>query len=180
MAEQKENVRVSRKWVAVPRAQITRRKGRRRHMARDVTKGVLYVAGAGAVVALLSNLDDLKNSKEIKDHWWLMPLGILTIGYFLRKRGNPYATAVLAVGGAMFALAYAAQAKQAQAQQPAPQQQKQTYPKPKGETGAPFTLIPGPQGFAWVQMPDGQFLRVPLNQRAQVPPRVAESFAAAG
>ncbi|WP_281328424.1 hypothetical protein [Polyangium sp. 6x1] len=145
-------------------------------MARDVGKGVLYVAGAGAVVALLANLDDLKNSKEVKDKWWLLPLGILTIGYLLRKRGNAYANTVLAVGGAMFALAYAAQSKQAQAQQPA--QPKQVAPKQR-EAGAPFTLIPGPQGFAWVQMPDGQFLRVPLN-RTQVPPRVAESFAAAG
>ena len=39
----------------------------RRHMARDVGKGVLYVALVGGVVALLANLDDLKDSKEAKD-----------------------------------------------------------------------------------------------------------------
>ena len=81
-------VRVDRNLVAVPRSE--RRRHRRRYFHREAsTKGVLLIAGAGAIVALLANLDDLKNSESIKSHWWLLPLGVLAIGYMLRNRGNP-------------------------------------------------------------------------------------------
>lgn len=167
-------VRVDRNLVAVPRGKLSRY--RRRRIARDVGKGLLYVAGVGAVVALLANLDDLRNSKEAKDHWWLVPLGILVIGYILRKRGNPYSTAVLSAGGALLALAYAAtsaQAKQAQQQQPVP---PLPGPKPlkKNEAGSPFggNVIPAmgqmPDGGMWVQAPDGQVIRVPRQQLGPV------------
>lgn len=165
MAEKR--VPVDRSLVAVPRYTIRRREGRRRHMARDVGKGVLFIAGAGALVALLANLDDIKGSKESKDHWYLVPLGVVAIGYMLRRRGNPYANAVMAVGGALFALAYAAHraAEKAQAQQPQqpPQPQKPVQKfAPQGETGAPFGLLPGPQGL-WVQLPDGRMMRLPIG-----------------
>lgn len=167
-------VRVDRNLVAVPRGKLTRNH-RRRHYAREIGKGLFYVAGVGAIVALLANLDDLKNSKEAKDHWWLVPLGILVIGYMLRKRGNPYATAVLSAGGALFALAYAATSAQAK---PA-QQQPQVPPLPpkqlkKGETGSPMggNAIPAmgqlPDGGMWVQAPDGQVIRVPRQQLGPV------------
>jgi len=159
MAEKR--VSVDRSLVAVPRYRVRRREGRRRHMARDVGKGVLFIAGAGALVALLANLDDIRGSKEAKDHWWLIPLGIVGIGYMLRRRGNPYASAVMAVGGALFALAYAAQraAEKAQAQQQPPKKPAQKF-APGGETGAPFGFLPGSQGF-WVQLPDGRMMRLP-------------------
>jgi len=167
--------RAARSMVAVPRGKMARQL-RRRRMARDIGKGLLYVAGAGAVVALLANLDDLKNSKEAKDHWWLVPLGILVIGYMLRKRGNPYATAVMSAGGALFALAYAANS--AQAKQQPQQQQVPPLPAPKplkkGETGSPFggSNIPAmgqlPDGGMWVQAPDGQVIRVPRQQLGPV------------
>jgi hypothetical protein len=167
-------VRVDRNLVAVPRGRTTR-SYRRRRIARDVGKGLFYVAAAGAVVALLANLDDLKNSKEAKDHWWLVPLAILVIGYMLRKRGNPYATAVLSAGGALFALAYAANsamAKPAQQQQVPPLPPKQL--KKGGETGSPMggNAIPAmgqlPDGGMWVQAPDGQVIRVPRQQLGSV------------
>lgn len=169
-------VRVDRNLVAVPRGKLSRYH-RRRRIARDVGKGLLYVAGVGAVVALLANLDDLKNSKEAKDHWWLVPLGILVIGYILRKRGNPYSTAVLSAGGALFALAYAATSAQAK---PAAQQQQHVPPLPapkqlkKNEAGSPFggQVIPAmgqlPDGGMWVQAPDGQVIRVPRQQLGPV------------
>jgi len=180
-------VRVSRDLVAVPRARLARRfrrRGPRRE--RDIGKGVLYLAGAGAVVALLANLDDLQNSKEAKDHWWLVPMGVLVIGYMLRRRGNSYANAVLAVGGALFALAYAKQSKASQSQQsqpaqpapvlpPLPKQQQQMFaPKVKGDTGAPFAMGGAPpmgqlsDGGLWVQAPDGQFVRLSRSQAGAV------------
>ncbi|MDC3958550.1 hypothetical protein KEG38_32140 [Polyangium jinanense] len=150
-------------------------------MARTAGKGVLYMAIVGGIVAFLANLDDLKQSKEAKDHWWLVPVAALVIGYMLKKRGHPYAAAVLAVGGALFALAYAAHSKQVQAQ-PA-QQQLPPAPKqqlaPKKETGAPLgggapiNMLPTPDGGLWVQAPDGQIVRIsreqlaPVNQFAQ-------------
>jgi len=123
MAE--KHVAVDRSLVAVPRGRPYRR--RYRHMARDVGTGLLYTAGAGAVIALLANIDSVKKSKEVKDHWWLLPVGVVGIGYMLRKRRHAYAGAVVAVGGALFALAYAAQkeaeeAKKKAEQQPPPEQ----------------------------------------------------------
>ncbi|MDI1450773.1 hypothetical protein [Polyangium sp. 6x1] len=132
---------------------------------------MLLVAGAGAVVALLANLDDLKNSKEVKDHWWLLPLGVIAIGYLLRKRGNPYANAVLAVGGALFASAYALQSKQAQAKTPTPQPQpgpQYPAPPPKKLTEGPAmgtegpTMAPPVLASGWVQMPTGEYVRIPV------------------
>lgn len=162
-------VRVDRSLVAVPRSE--KRRFRRRYFNREVgTKGVLLIAGAGAIVALLANLDDLKNSESVKSHWWLLPLGVLAIGYMLRKRGNPYGTAVLAVGGALFAIAYQLQSKNASAspkQQPAPAPQ-QFAPDVQGpymhalpDVGA----VPGLAGngrYAWIQTPDGQMVRIPM------------------
>ena len=167
-------VKVDRNLIAVPRGQL-KRFHRRRRFSRTVAKGIFYVAGAGAIVALLANLDDLRNSKEAKDHWWLVPLAILVIGYVLRKRGNAYSTAVLSAGGALFALAYAANSAQAKPAQP---QQVPPLPAPKplkkGETGSPFggNAIPSmgqlPDGGMWVQAPDGQIIRVPRQQLGPV------------
>lgn len=160
-----KTVRVDRSLVAVPRASV--RRYRRRHFNREVgTKGVLLVAGAGAIVALLANLDDLKNSESVKSHWWLLPLGVMAIGYMLRKRGNPYGTAVLAVGGALLAIAYQLQSKNAQAAPKPPPQQfapdvQGPYMPPVADVGA----LPGLAGngrHAWIQTPDGQFVRIPM------------------
>ena len=151
MAE--ERVRVDRSLVAVRPARF-RRRGNNRHWARDVGTGFLYTAGAGAVVALLANLDDIRNSKEVRDHWWLMPVALVAIGYMLRKRRNANANAVIAVGGAMFALSYMAQQKAAQAAQQAP--------TPAGnDTAAPIGALQGHMSGFWYQAPDGRFLRLP-------------------
>lgn len=163
----KKVVRVDRSLVAVPRSE--RRRHRRRYLNRDVaTKGVLLIAGAGAIVALLANLDDLKNSESVKSHWWLLPLGVLAIGYMLRKRGNPYGTAVLAVGGALFAIAYQIQSKNAvAAPKPAPAPQP-FAPEVQGPymPGMPDVgALPGLAGngrYAWIQTPDGQMVRIPM------------------
>lgn len=161
--------------VAVPRAEQRRR--RRRYFRREIaTKGVLLIAGAGAIVALLANLNDLKNSESIKNHWWLLPLGVLAIGYMLRKRGNPYGSAVLAVGGALFAIAYQLQSKNAAAapKPPAPQPGPQQFaPDVQGpymaalpDVGAMPGLPMGYGKFAWIQTPDGQMVRIPMPAAA--------------
>lgn len=181
MAKRTRNiVRVDRSMVAVPRARLPRLRSRRRSMMREAGKGVLYMVGAGAVVALLANLDNLKNSKEAKDHWWLVPMAVLVIGYMLRRRGNPYATAVLAVGGALFALGYAAQSKAAQAQPaqqqvpPLPPAPKQQFAPKQKETGAPYAMGSPPpmgqlpDGGLWVQAPDGQYVRLSRAQAGTV------------
>ncbi len=161
---------VDRSLVAVPRS--GKRRYRRRNSRREMgTKSVLFIAGAGAIVALLANLDDLKNSESVKSHWWLLPLGVLAIGYMLRKRGNPYGTAVLAVGGALFAIAYQLQSKNAAAapKPPAPAPGPQQY----GDVQGPYMAalpdvgaMPGlPAAYGkhiWIQTPDGQMVRMPM------------------
>lgn len=164
-------IRVDRNLVAVPRSD--KRRYRRRTSRREMaTKGVLFIAGAGAIVALLANLDDLKNSESVKSHWWLLPLGVLAIGYMLRKRGNPYGTAVLAVGGALFAIAYQLQSKNAAAaqKQPAPAPGPQQFaPNVQGPHMAALPdvgALPGlPAGYGnhvWIQTPEGQMVRMPM------------------
>lgn len=136
-------------------------------MARDVGTGIFYVALAGGVVALLANLDGLRNSKEVKEHWWLLPLGIIGLGYMMRKRNSPHAGAVVAVGGALFALSYMAQQKAAQAKQ---QQEQPKEPAPQqalfgGDTGAPMAFLPqapAAQHGVWVQTRDGRIIQLPL------------------
>jgi hypothetical protein len=136
-------------------------------MARDVGTGILYIAGAGAVVALLANLDDIRNSKEVKEHWWLLPLGIIGLGYMLRKRNSQHAGAVVAVGGALFALSYMAKKKAEHAKQ---QQEQPKEPAPQqalfgGDTAAPTAFLPqapGAQRGVWVQTRDGRLIQLPL------------------
>lgn len=155
-----KSVRVDRSLVAVPRAKQYRR--RNRHMARDVSTGIFYTAGAGAIVALLANLEDIRNSKESKDHWWLVPVGLIALGYMLRKRQSPHAGAVVAAGGAIFALAYMAkQRAEKQQQLPAP-----PPPPQKADTAAPFAALPeAANRGVWVQMPDGRIIPLPLVAR---------------
>lgn len=159
MAE--KTVRVDRSLVAVPRARKYR--PRYRHMARDVGTGIFYTAGAGAIVALLANLEDIRNSKDVKEHWWLVPVGLIALGYMLRKRHSPHANAVIAAGGAIFALAYSAQKKREQqtaSPQPAPQP-----PPPqafRSDTAGPFSALPEAQNGVWIQLPDGRLMRLPL------------------
>jgi hypothetical protein len=164
----KKVVRVDRSLVAVPRE--GRRRFRRRYHRDVATKGILLIAGAGAIVALLANLDDLKNAESVKSHWWLLPLGVLAIGYMLRKRGNPYGTAVLAVGGALFAIAYQLQSKTASAApKPAPQpfapEVQGPYLPPSLDVGA-FPGLAGNGRYAWIQTPDGQMVRIPMPAAA--------------
>jgi drug/metabolite transporter superfamily protein YnfA len=156
MAE--KSVRVDRSLVAVPKARPYRR--RYRHMARDVSTGLFYTAGAGAIVALLANIDDIRNSKESKDHWWLVPVALIALGYLLRKQHSPHAGAVIAAGGAIFALAYSAKqrAEKQQTQTPAPA-------PPKNDTAGPFTALPEAHRGVWVQMPDGRIIPLPLITR---------------
>jgi len=166
MAEkQKKSVRVDRSLVAVPRARTTRRRRIRRFVER-AGKGVLLVAGAGAVAALLANLDDIKNSKEVRDHWWLLPLGVVAIGYMLRKRGNTYGTAVVAVGGALFATAYALHSKEAKAETKQPTTPQIPAPKPGDTKGpdVPRFLLSAGSNAGWIQMPNGEVIRVPVVQ----------------
>lgn len=168
-------VRVDRNLVAVPRE--GRGRNRRRYFRREMgTKGILFIAGAGAIVALLANLDDLKNSESVKSHWWLLPLGVLAIGYMMRKRGNPYGTAILAVGGALFAIAYQVQSKNAQAAPkapapaPAPQQFAPDVQGPYFPLMADVGALPGLPGngrHVWIQTPDGQMVRIPMPGAAR-------------
>lgn len=163
MAESK--VRVDRSLVAVPRVRKYRR--RNRHMARDVGTGILYTAGAGAIVALLASIDDIRNSKDVKEHWWLVPVGLIGLGYMLRKRQSAHAGAVIAAGGAMFALAFMAQ-RNAEKQKLA-QQQPQQPPQPqqfRNDTAGPYAALPEAQRGIWIQLPDGRVMRLPtLSKR---------------
>jgi hypothetical protein len=61
---------------------------------------------AGAGVYWLASSDFTKDIQVFKDHWWLKPLLIMGLGYWLWRRNNPWASAILASGSALFAQAW--------------------------------------------------------------------------
>lgn len=124
-------------------------------------KSAAVPIGIGASLMWLANSDMFRNADLIKKHWWLLPVAILAVGYMLSRSKDPrnrnQAKTVLAIGGGLLVLCY----------QNRPEAKANTSAKP-GETGAidPYRvaqqLIPADNGFAWLQGPTGQLVRVEL------------------
>jgi hypothetical protein len=60
----------------------------------------------GAAVYWLAGSDFTKDIQVFKDHWWLKPLLIIGLGYWLWRKGNPWAAAILSSGAALFVAAW--------------------------------------------------------------------------
>jgi hypothetical protein len=69
-------------------------------------KGGLVSAAAGAAVMFVATMDSVKDMKLFKEHWWLLPVLVLLVGWWLRKKGNRYGTAIMAAGAALFVKAW--------------------------------------------------------------------------
>jgi hypothetical protein len=57
---------------------------------------------AGAGVYWLATSDFTKDIQVFKDHWWLKPLIVVGTGYWLWRKGHPWAVALLSSGAALF------------------------------------------------------------------------------
>ncbi len=76
-------------------------------LAKGSTPFVQPVLG-GAAIYYIATGKWFDNIQVFKDHWWLKPLVILGLGWWLLKKASPWAQAVLAGGAAMFVQAWKA------------------------------------------------------------------------
>jgi hypothetical protein len=109
----------------------------------------------------VSSIDAIKNSKTLKEHWWLLPLAIMAAGYFLHRKGNQHGKAILATGAVLLVQAYNnREEKSTTAATTTP------AAKPAGETSGlandRVQIHPMANGYAWIQGPTGQLVRVEL------------------
>lgn len=115
-------------------------------------------AGVGALIGFLATLDDVKNQKFVKDNWWILPLATLALGYYLQRKNNPHGKSVLAAGGVLMMNAYQ--------NRPKPNATVTPQSRKINDTAGPWDgsmLHPSVDGFAWLQAPDGQWVRVQLQ-----------------
>lgn len=126
--------------------------------APSTTASIVQPIGVGAIIAYVATMDDVKNSETIKARWWLLPVALLVVGYILRRRNSPHASAILTAGAVLFVQAYRNRPKE---------EAKTTTTTPKtNETAGPtFSAIPTMHPIddrtAWIQS-GGQWVRVQL------------------
>lgn len=129
-------------------------------------KGAAMNAGVGALIAFIATMEDIKKSELFRKNWWLLPVMIMGIGYWLKRKGNAHASSIVAAGAVMFVVEWRKQPKdEPQAQAPAPQQKPQT--SGFQDTGALYPSYPGTVhpmgiGMGWIQNPGGGWYRVAL------------------
>jgi hypothetical protein len=121
----------------------------------------LRSVGIGGVMGFIASLEDLKNSKAIKDHWWLLPVGMMALGYVLGRRKNQLGQAnqwgpiILALGAFMFVQAWQSQPKKDE------KKETKTDETTKTDTGGVD------DGTVWLPTPGGQWVRVTAQQLRQ-------------
>lgn len=120
-------------------------------------RSAIRSAGVGALLAWLVTTDMVQNSKYIQEHWWLLPLAVLALGYWLRNRGYKDGPAILTFGGALLAQAYQKHRNEEEAKKKAA-----TTPSGNGQVAGLDTgaLVSG--AYAWLQDPFGQWIKVTL------------------
>lgn len=164
MAESSELVSVNRdaldRLKARAGAAATAIRGEAGHM-----KGAATVGAVGALIAYLANVDEVKNADMVKKTWWLLPLAVLALGYYLHRKGSPHAKPILASGGFLLVQAYQRRPKPGAA--PAVPGVPAQVQGPN--TGDPMVgmLYPSGGGAAWLQDPAGNW------QKVQLPPQLA-------
>jgi hypothetical protein len=138
-------------------------------------RSAIRSAGVGALLAFLANTEAVKNWQLAKDHWWLLPLAVLALGWWLKNRGYKDGPAILTFGGAMLVQAY-------QKQQQDEANKAKTMPSGavSPNTASPDVGALHPMGtYAWLQDPHGRWLR--LAMPAAVPaalPQYTQHFSA--
>jgi hypothetical protein len=109
------------KLLTDARGTVTEFGARNKGALVHVGKRALMTVGAVGLGWWLLNHESVNKIDVFRDHWWLKPLLTLAVGWWLWRKGNPWAMTVLALGAALFVKAYldheeAEKAKKAQAQ----------------------------------------------------------------
>jgi hypothetical protein len=125
--------------------------------APSTAASIVQPIGVGAIIAYVATMDDVKNSETVKSRWWLLPVALLVVGYILRRKSSPHASAILTAGAVLFVQAYRNRPKE---------ETKTTSTTPKSDTAGPMfaappTMHPIDDRTAWIQS-GGQWVRVQL------------------
>ena len=145
---------------------------------REALKPMAY----GGVLAFVASLEDVKNMEIIKEHWWLLPVAVIAIGYILQRKkdqfGQPNRNGqlLLALGTFMFVNAWQSQPKKEA------KTDTTTTTTTKTDTGAlddDTVWLPTPTG-QWVRLRTSQLRQwMPANGTAAVQDAAAHLAAAA-
>lgn len=124
--------------------------------APSTAASLVQPIGVGAIIAYVATMDDVKNSETVKTRWWLLPVALLVVGYILRRKNSPHASAILTAGAILFVQAYRNR----------PKEEKTSSTPAKNDTAGPTfsgvpTMHPIDERTAWIQS-GGQWVRVQL------------------
>ena len=126
--------------------------------APSTAASIVQPIGVGAIIAYVATMDDVKNSETIKSRWWLLPVALLVVGYILRRKNSPHASAILTAGAVLFVQAYRYRPKDDKTTTTTP-------PKTTDTAGPTFSAVPTMHPIddrtAWIQS-GGQWVRVQL------------------
>jgi hypothetical protein len=127
--------------------------------------------GVGALLAWLAQTDMVKDWKYVKENWWLLPLAVLALGWWLKNRGYKDGPAMLTFGGALLVQAYQKHRDEAE-KKPTTTTPSATVP---ANTAGPDTGALPAGAYAWLQDPFGRWVKVELPAAL---PQYAASFRA--
>lgn len=143
-------------WAVEQKASAFSLKGETEQEVQAIqNRSAVRSAGVGALLAYLVQIDAVKNWETAKKHWWLLPLAVLALGWWLKNRGYKDGPAILTFGGAMLVQAYQKHRDDEAAKRPA-----QT--NPSAQVAGPDTGAVGPGNYAWLQDPFGRWVKVSL------------------
>ncbi len=119
---------------------------------------LMTIAGAGIGWYFLSNAKTWRMAgiKLFDEYWWLKGLLVLAVGWYLWRKQNPYATAVIALGAALFAQSWRVQ------------QNKAAKPEDRWEAGS-MSDAGDDTGYAW-DAASGQWVRSASGGEVLMPP----------
>lgn len=82
------------------------RKGESLKLMGGANAPALQAIFGGAALYYLATGDWFANVQSFKDHWYLKPLLVIGVGYWLWRRQNSWAMALLSAGAALFVQAW--------------------------------------------------------------------------
>jgi hypothetical protein len=82
------------------------RKGEGLKLMGGANAPALQAIFGGAALYYLATGDWFANVQSFKDHWYLKPLLVIGVGYWLWRRGSSWAMALLSAGAALFVQAW--------------------------------------------------------------------------
>lgn len=127
-------------------------------------RSTIRSAGVGALLAWLANTDMVKNWQVAKDHWWLLPVAVLALGWWLKNRGYKDSPAILTFGGVLLVQAYQRhqQEEDDKKKSAAPSNAAANLPASPNAAGPDTGAIHPMGNYAWLQDPYGRWVKLAM------------------